>query len=218
MIAATGAKNGALWPHTALLRPQASATATPAWNISRQATLTRPQRVRIETRERSVASSSSGMRSTEGAAVLHEVEAQDRLRERAPRRLPALARVEAARAGLALGRIKPDRLVAAARRLVQREPVQLGGEAGAPPRRPQEEDPQVRTPGTAHVRPVALGGMRDPHVARRLAVGAGGHRAPGRRLPQPLADGAQLERARRRAPPPGRPVAGGLGSEPAGGG
>src|SRR3954451_1939350 len=178
MIAATGAKNGALWPQTALLRPQASATATPAWNISRQATRTRRQRVRIDTRERSVASSRSGMGSTEGAAVLHQVEPQDRLREGAPRLLPALARVEAAGAGLALGREEPDRLVAAPRRLVQREPVQLGGQAGARPARAQEQHPQVCAPGDAHVRAVALGGVGDADVAGRLAVGSGGHRAP----------------------------------------
>src|SRR3954454_10113378 len=112
MIAATGAKNGAVWPQIALLSPQASATATPAWNISRQATRTRRQRVRMETRERSVASSRSGMGSTERAAALHGAEPQDRHREGSPARPPARARVDAARAGLPRGRVEPYRLVA----------------------------------------------------------------------------------------------------------
>src|SRR3954451_8169254 len=154
MIAATGAKNGAVWPHTFLLSPPASATAIAAWNSSRQACRTRCQRVRMDTRERSVACSSSGatagMRSAERAAVLQEVEAQDRLREGSPRRLPALALVEAAGAGLALPRVEPDRLETAARRLLKREPMQLAGEAGAPPARAHEQHPQVRAPGEAH--------------------------------------------------------------------
>src|SRR4051794_1790931 len=153
MIAATGAKNGALWPHTAFDSPQASATATPAWNSSRQATRTRAQRVRIETRERSVASS---MRSVERAAVLHQVEPQQRLGERGPRRHPALALVEGACAGLAGGRVEPDRLVAAAGGLLQREPMQALGQPGPPPGRAQEQHPQVRAAGDAHVRAVAL--------------------------------------------------------------
>src|SRR3954469_4950122 len=118
MIAATGAKNGALCPHTALDTPQAMATARAAWNSSRQASRTRCQRVRIETRERSVASSSSGawntpgILSADGAAVLHEVEAQQRLPERPAGRHPALAGIEGPGAGLARGRVEPDRLVA----------------------------------------------------------------------------------------------------------
>src|SRR3954470_9779991 len=149
MIAATGAKNGTRWPHRNFDAAQATATATAAWKSSRQATRTRPQRVRMETRERSVASS---MSSAERAAVLHEVEAQQRLREGPPRHHPALALVEAAGAGLAGGGVEPDRLVAAARRLLQRQRVQPLGQPGAPPGGPQEEHPQVRAAGDADVR------------------------------------------------------------------
>src|SRR4051794_32422041 len=210
MIAATGAKNGALWPHTSFDSPQAMATATPAWNSSRQATRTRPQRVRMETRERSVASS---MSSAERAAVLHEVEAQQRLREGPPRHHPALALVEPAGAGLAGGRVEPDRLVAAARRLLQGERVQPLGQPGAPPRGAQEEHPQVRAPGDAHVRAVALGGMGDADVARLLPALVERHRAPGRVLLEPLADRPQLQRAGRRAPALRRPLEVGLEAE-----
>src|SRR4051794_21821278 len=125
MSAAIGAKYGARCPHTHRLSPQASATATAACTIERQETRTRSQRVRMETRDRSVASSSSGgsagMRSVERAAVLHQVEAEQRLGERSPRGRPALALIERARASLAGGRVEPDRLVALARRLLERE-------------------------------------------------------------------------------------------------
>src|SRR3954453_4065845 len=122
MIADTGAKNGAGWPHTHLARPQASATATEACTIERQAGRTRRHRVRMDTRERSVASSSdgtwkAGMRSVEGAAVLQQIEPEQRLRERRAGRLPARARVKRARPRLTLGRVQADRPVAPARRL-----------------------------------------------------------------------------------------------------
>src|SRR4051812_39979421 len=217
MIAATGAKNGALWPHTPFAIAQARATATAAWNMTRQATRTRCQRVRMDTRERSVASSrTAGMRSVERAAVLQEVEAEERLGERAARGHPALARIEAARAGLALGRVEADGVIAAARRLLQRQPMQLRRQAGAPPRRAQEQHPQVRAAGDAHVRAVALGRVVDADVARGLAAGLDRHRAPGRVLLEPLADRPQLEAARRRPPAVGRPLEVGLEAEPRG--
>src|SRR5690348_12532074 len=60
MIADTGAKNGAVWPHRWTETHHASAAATDACTIVRHATCTRFQRVDIDTRERSVASSISG--------------------------------------------------------------------------------------------------------------------------------------------------------------
>ena len=69
------------------------------------------ERVRMDTRERSVASSSdgtwkaAGMRSAEGAAVLQQIEAEQRLGERRAGGVPALARVERAGARLPDGRV-----------------------------------------------------------------------------------------------------------------
>src|SRR3954452_17421097 len=60
MIAATGAKNGAGWPHTWTDTHQAIDAATDACTIVRHAIRRRVQRVDIDTRERSVASSISG--------------------------------------------------------------------------------------------------------------------------------------------------------------
>src|SRR4051812_7503249 len=116
MTAATGAKNGCLCPHTPFATAHASAHASPAWMITRQLRRTRSQRVCIETLPRSAAPSSKL------TTVLDQVEAQQRLGERPPVQVPALARIEGPRPGRAVGREEPDRGVALARRLLQAEP------------------------------------------------------------------------------------------------
>ncbi len=60
MIADTGAKNGVWWPSTSVAMSQDTPAATAAWKIERHASRRRSSRVRIETRERSAASSISG--------------------------------------------------------------------------------------------------------------------------------------------------------------
>ena len=60
MIAATGAKNGCSWPNTSVAMTHASPAATPACRIERQDSRSRSSRVRMDTRERSAASSISG--------------------------------------------------------------------------------------------------------------------------------------------------------------
>ena len=60
MIAATGAKNGCVWPNTSVATTQASPAATPACRIERHESRRRSSLVRIDTRERSAASSISG--------------------------------------------------------------------------------------------------------------------------------------------------------------
>src|SRR4051812_6719743 len=69
MIADTGAKNGRGCPNTSVAITHARPAATPAWTIERHDTRSRSSRVRIETRDRSAASSISGpARSPNGRA------------------------------------------------------------------------------------------------------------------------------------------------------
>ena len=61
MIAATGAKNGCSCPSSSVAMIQAAPAATPACRTERQASRRRSTRVRHDTRERSAASSISGV-------------------------------------------------------------------------------------------------------------------------------------------------------------
>ena len=71
MIAETGAKNGASCPKTSVATSQAAPAATPACSTERHDSRNRSSRVRMETRERSAASSISGpARSLNGRASL----------------------------------------------------------------------------------------------------------------------------------------------------
>jgi hypothetical protein len=60
MIADTGAKNGRSCPSTSVAMIHAAAAATDTCRTARHETLSRSRRVRIETRDRSAASSISG--------------------------------------------------------------------------------------------------------------------------------------------------------------
>jgi hypothetical protein len=60
MIAATGAKNGAWCPSTSVATSQAAPAATPTCSTDRHDIRSRSSRVRMDTRERSAASSISG--------------------------------------------------------------------------------------------------------------------------------------------------------------
>ena len=71
MIAATGAKNAPWWPRTSVAKNHAAPAATPTWSTDRHDRRRRSSRVRMETRERSAASSISGAaRSLKGRVSL----------------------------------------------------------------------------------------------------------------------------------------------------
>ena len=214
MTAATGAKNGVSWPQHPLAAAHASATAIaglhhrpppgPHALPARAHGHARPLRGVLEQALRDHSSRRYSTRSRPSSGSGNAGDAS----------VPALALVERPRPGRAVRRVEPDRGVALARRLLEREPVQARREAAAPPRRAHEQHPQVRAPGDSHVRALALGGVGHADVPGRLAVRVERHRAPGRRSPQPLADRADLEAVRRRAPALGRPGAVGLEAEP----
>ena len=150
MIAATGAKNGAVAPEPTSppprrarprRRPGPSSASPPA----RAPSASPSRRASAPRRPRQPLGDHSA------APVLDQVQPQQRLGERAARQLPALALIERARPGGAVRRVEPDRLVALARGLLERR-----AGAGAPP---------GRCPTTAGAR-TASTGARGPGCAR----------------------------------------------------
>ena len=201
-------------PQSHFAAAQASATATPACTIVRQPARTRSQRVRMETRERSAASSNSrsgitardGTRPGPARAAARRTRARPAPSPRARRRHGRGRRRAACRGGSSRspGAPPPRARAGAAARA---SPVpHHGGRTNSIHR--------CARPGDPHVRALALGRVRDADVPggspdSSIAIA---HQVVD--CAQPLADRADLEAVRRRLPTLRCPLAVGLEAQP----